>query len=155
MTSLKFGFDQGEVGCLVKPSHLSIRASVIHQIRTYCCERMPLEGYGILAGQAMEISHFFPIPCQTDGPCTFAFEPRAYLETLKQMRNDQLDWLGIVHSHPLTNAYPSARDLKSWHFSDKSCWIFSCKDPDYQLSAYYIHKNKVIPIMYEIIGTYY
>ncbi len=90
-----------------------------------------------------------------DGPCTFAFEPRAYLETLKQMRDDQLDWLGIVHSHSLTDAYPSARDLKSWHFSDKSCWIFSYKDQDYQLCAYYIHKNGVNPIMYEIIGTYY
>ncbi|MBA4493621.1 M67 family metallopeptidase [Paenactinomyces guangxiensis] len=137
----------------MKPSYLSIRASVIVQIKTYCYERLPQEGYGILAGQTTEITHFFPVPCQNNWPCAYEFEPRAYLETIKKMRDKQLLWLGIVHSHPLTNAYPSTRDLTSWPFSDKSCWILSFKGSAHQLSAYYIQKNKVIPIMYRITGS--
>lgn len=138
---------------MVKPSYLSIRLSVIDQIRNHCIKRLPMEGYGILAGQASEITHFFSIPNTNSSPCTLEFEPRAYLDTIKKIRDFRLEWLGVVHSHPFTHAYPSTRDITSWNFPNKSCWIISLKGSDFHLSAYYIEKNEVIPIMYHITGT--
>jgi len=136
----------------VKPSYLSIHTHVIDRIKIYCMEQYPLEGYGFLAGRASVITHFFPIPCQNSSPCSLEFEPQAYLNAIKQIREQGLEWLGVVHSHPLSQAYPSARDQMGWNFQDKSFWIMSFKDNHVQLCAYYIQKQKVIPIIYRIIG---
>jgi proteasome lid subunit RPN8/RPN11 len=139
---------------MVKQSYFSIRASVIHQIRDYSVLQLPLQSYGILAGRAQEITHFFPIiSYQNNCLCSFEFEPRTYLEIIKQIRDLRLEWLGMVHSHPHSYAYPSSRDQTEWHFNDKSCWILSLKGSDYQLSAYYIHPDHIVPVIYEIIGT--
>jgi [CysO sulfur-carrier protein]-S-L-cysteine hydrolase len=135
----------------MRPSYLTIRAPVIHQIRSYCLSQLPFEGCGILAGPACEITHFFPIPSQNNCPCAFEFEPKVYLDTLKQMRTDRLYWLGVVHSHPFIAATPTPKDLATWHDPDRSFWILSFKDAQVQLCAYYIEKNKAIPMIYQIV----
>jgi proteasome lid subunit RPN8/RPN11 len=137
----------------VKPSYLSIHAGVIRQLQEYCQRLFPLEGVGILAGREGVITHFFPIPTQSDCPCSLEFEPGAYLDAIKQMRALQLDWLGIFHSHPHTQAYPSSRDRTGWHLPDKSFWILSLKDAEFRLCAYYIQNESVCPVIYEIIGN--
>jgi proteasome lid subunit RPN8/RPN11 len=135
----------------MKPSHFTIHHYVIEQMKTYCLEQYPHEGHGFLAGRTGVITHFFPIPSQNDCPCSLDLEPCAYFSAIKQIRALQLDWLGVLHSHPHTHAYPSARDRTGWHFVDKSFWILSLKDKQVQLGAYYIKRNQVIPIIYKII----
>ncbi|AUS07827.1 hypothetical protein C1X05_02620 [Laceyella sacchari] len=135
----------------MKPSYYSIRRHVIHGINAYCLEQYPYEGYGFLAGRDFTITHFFPIQSQNHRTCSWELEPRSYRDNIKQMRQLQLDWLGVVHSHPVTQAYPSARDLTGWHFHDKSLWIMSLKDKEFQLCAYYIQEKNILPIMFEII----
>jgi proteasome lid subunit RPN8/RPN11 len=135
----------------VRPNWLTIQTHVIRQMREYCLSQYPLDGYGFLAGQGSVITHFFPISSENTCPCALEFEPRAYLETIKQIRELKLEWLGVVHSHPHSDAYPSARDLAGWHFENKSFWILSLKNPDIQLCAFYILKKRVIPIFYEIV----
>lgn len=135
----------------MKPSYLSIHTHVIDQIKRYCMDQYPMEGYGFLAGSAFVITHFFPIPCQNTSPCSLQFEPEAYLHVIKQIRQLDLQWLGVVHSHPLSPAYPTSRDQMGWNFHDKSFWILSLKDQHVRLCAYYIQNQKVIPMIYHII----
>ncbi|MBA4542170.1 MULTISPECIES: Mov34/MPN/PAD-1 family protein [Thermoactinomyces] len=134
----------------MKPSFLTIHSYVIEQMKEYCLNQYPHQGYGFLAGHGSVITHFFPIPGQNSGPCFLDFEPRAYFEAVKKIRSLQLEWLGVLHSHPLSDAYPSARDRSGWHFVHKSFWILSLKDKQVQLGAYYIKKNQAIPIIYKI-----
>jgi proteasome lid subunit RPN8/RPN11 len=130
---------------------LSIRAAVVDQLRQHCLNQLPNEACGILAGQDQEITHFFPIPNLDQSPCSFQFEPRTYLDTIREMRKQELDWIGVVHSHPNMEPVPSAKDLANWHYPEKSYWILSLKGEQSRLSAYYIQKEKVVPVMYQII----
>ncbi|SFI89516.1 Mov34/MPN/PAD-1 family protein [Thermoflavimicrobium dichotomicum] len=132
-------------------SYFSIDSHVIKDIENYCHSQLPFQGYGILAGQAQRITHFFPITNTNACPCSFEFDPRAYLEIIKKLRDHRLDWIGIVHSHPLTEAYPSIRDLNQWCYQEKSCWILSFKEKELKLCAYYIQSGQVTPIIYEIL----
>lgn len=133
------------------PSYFTIHHYVINEIQDYCLEKYPNEGYGFLAGRHSTITHFFPVPCQNHLPCSLELEPRVYFNIIKKMRYNHLEWLGIMHSHPLTRPYPSKRDLSGWTFQDKSFWILSLKDKELQLCAYHIKNNNVIPLMFKVI----
>lgn len=135
----------------MKPSYYSIRHPILCAIKEYCLDQYPQEGYGFLAGRETMITHFFPVQSQNHCSCSWELEPRSYLDIIKQIRHLQLDWLGVVHSHPVSQAYPSARDLTGWHFHDKSLWILSLKNKEIQLCPYYIRGKEIHPIMFEII----
>ncbi len=135
------------------PIDLSIHASVVCQIQQHCLEELPAEGCGILAGSGQVIDRFFPIPNLDNSPDSFQFEPRAYINTVRLMRQEKLDWIGVVHSHPNAPPYPSARDLANWHYPEKSYWILSLEEAPYSLCAYQIKEGQIIPLQYEILST--
>ncbi|GGA42939.1 hypothetical protein GCM10007416_14980 [Kroppenstedtia guangzhouensis] len=131
---------------------ISIRSDVIHQIERHCLRELPREGCGLLAGHGREITRFFPIPNRDACLHSFSFEPRAYLETLKEMRRLGLDLLGIVHSHPCSDPRPSAKDIQEWHYPELTSWILSLKNHEPRLSAYCIQNGEVFPVMYLVSG---
>ncbi len=134
-------------------TYLSIHTSVVFQIQQHCLEQLPAEGCGILAGSGHIIDHFFPIPNLDDSPSSFQFEPHAYLNTVRHMRQEKLDWIGVVHSHPNAPPYPSARDLANWHYPEKSYWILSLQKDQYRLCAYQIKEGQITPLLYEVLST--
>ncbi|MDA8354249.1 MAG: M67 family metallopeptidase [Firmicutes bacterium] len=127
---------------------ITIGADVIRELEAHCLREKPFEGCGILAGSGNRITRFFPIPNRDRSPHSFSFEPRAYLSTLKQVRQEQLELLGIVHSHPCTDPHPSTRDIREWHYPQLISWILSLKGDQPRLSAYYIRDGQVIPVIY-------
>ncbi|MFD1426819.1 proteasome lid subunit RPN8/RPN11 [Kroppenstedtia sanguinis] len=131
---------------------ISIRQDVILQIEKHCLRELPREGCGLLAGQGREITRFFPIPNQDPDPDSFSFEPRTYLETLKEMRRQTLEPLGMVHSHPRSDPWPSAKDIREWHYPELTSWILSLKQAEPRLSAYCIQGGQVDPVMYLVSG---
>ncbi|WP_164491596.1 Mov34/MPN/PAD-1 family protein [Staphylospora marina] len=135
----------------MRSTWLTIQSDVIHQVREYCLGRYPLEGYGFLAGKGPVITRFFPIAGESPCPCSLQFEPRACLETIKKIRGQGLDWIGVIHSHPSGDAWPTARDLAGWHMEHISFWILSLKHPDCPLRAFYLSNRRIIPVFYEIV----
>jgi len=55
----------------------------------------------------------------------------------------------VVHSHPTSKAYPSNLDISSWHYADKSYWIYSLDNA--ALQAYFIKAQTVLPVEYRIV----
>ncbi|EGK08444.1 Mov34/MPN/PAD-1 family protein [Kroppenstedtia eburnea] len=131
---------------------ISIQRDVILQIENHCLRELPREGCGLLAGHGRDITRFFPIPNQDPRPHSFSFEPRAYLETLKEMQRLGLELLGIVHSHPSSDPRPSAKDIQEWHYPGLTSWILSLKHDEPRLSAYCIQNGQVFPVMYLVSG---
>jgi proteasome lid subunit RPN8/RPN11 len=131
--------------------HLSIHCNVINELSKYCYDQLPLEGYGFLAGTGREITHFFPLKTLDDSPCSFGYPPESYWETIKKIRNAQLTWMGIAHSHPHLPAYPSERDAKYWDRPELSCWVLSFREQEEKLSAFQLQMGQIHPLIYEII----
>ncbi len=105
----------------------------------------PNEVCGILAGPTTgETSKTYPERNQRDrrvekiyrmnnmnkSRTTFFMDPKEQLKVMKEIRNLELEMVGIYHSHPETDAYPSAHDVELAYYPGVSYIIVSIKDKD-------------------------
>jgi len=49
------------------------------------------------------------------------------MDAMTNMRDNRLELLAIYHSHPRTEAYPSATDIRLAYYPDSSYLIISLK----------------------------
>ena len=61
-------------------------------------------------------------------PKTFLMDPKEQLRMMKEIRDLGLEMVGIYHSHPGTEAYPSARDVEFAYYPEVSYVIVSLMD---------------------------
>ena len=72
-----------------------------------------LEVCGILAGRAGQIEKVYQMKNVSDKPeLCYLMDPAEQFKVMKAMRQDKLEMVGIYHSHPNSEAYPSARDVE-------------------------------------------
>lgn len=71
------------------------------------------EACGILAGKAGKVEKVYKMANTSDSPETCYFmDPKEQLKVMKEIRNKDLEMIGIYHSHVGSGAYPSARDVE-------------------------------------------
>lgn len=79
--------------------------------------RLPLEACGLLVGRPGVgpdddvVVRFVPIPNEAASPVAYRLEATAYLAAASAADDDGLDIVGVMHSHPTTEAYPSQTDV--------------------------------------------
>ncbi|OEF99396.1 hypothetical protein BHF71_02085 [Vulcanibacillus modesticaldus] len=129
---------------------LYIKREVIHQFDKYSKSLIPNEACGLLISynHSQIIDTFISIPNTSTTPYQFNFEPKIFIKTLQQIKNNKGTWLGVIHSHPSTTAYPSSIDIANWYYPNLSYWIYSLKDEE--LKAYLIKEKNVISKNYFI-----
>jgi len=88
----------------------------------------PNEACGILAGKDGKIEKIYRMTNADKGSKTFFMGPKEQLKVMKEIRNLGLQMLGIYHSHPETEAYPSAHDVELAFYPEVSYVIVSLKD---------------------------
>jgi proteasome lid subunit RPN8/RPN11 len=70
--------------------------------------------------------------------------PKEQLKVMKEIRNLGLQIVGIYHSHPGTEAYPSMRDVEFAYYPGVSYIIVSLKDRDNPgIRSFNIEEGKV------------
>lgn len=128
-----------------------INKSVIDHFTSYSKSLMPNEACGLLvsSNDHQIIDTFVPIPNISNNPHQFYFEPKTFIRTLYEIEKDSTKWVGVIHSHPTTQAYPSMVDINNWYYSDLSYWIYSLRDGE--LSGYYIEGGSVRALDYEVL----
>ncbi len=90
----------------------------------------PNEACGILAGKAGKVERVYPMANTDRSSETFFMDPKEQLKVMKEIRNLGLEMVGIYHSHPETDAYPSAHDVSLAYYPEVSYVIISLKDKD-------------------------
>jgi proteasome lid subunit RPN8/RPN11 len=85
----------------------------------------PQECCGLLAGLGERIDEIIRCRNQQRSPCEFSIPPRQLLNSFKSIRNRRKEFLGIYHSHPADEAYPSAQDSAQFWYPGVSYWIVS------------------------------
>ncbi|GFP19324.1 [CysO sulfur-carrier protein]-S-L-cysteine hydrolase [Candidatus Hakubella thermalkaliphila] len=61
---------------------------------------------------------------------TYLMDPREQLQVYKQMEKDGTEIVGIYHSHPHSEAFPSPTDLRKVFYEDVYYLIVSLSDWD-------------------------
>ncbi|MGC2418258.1 MAG: M67 family metallopeptidase [Candidatus Acidiferrales bacterium] len=81
---------------------------------------------GLLVGRDGVITHVFPAANVAADPAKgYEIDPRETVRLMREFREQQLEFLGIYHSHPNGKNEPSARDIELAYYSEAIYFIVS------------------------------
>ena len=87
----------------------------------------PNEACGILAGR-IAVTKFFAMRNLDEASISYFMDPKEQLKVFKEMRAENLQMLGIFHSHVASEAFPSQKDVRLAFYEDASYLIVSLLD---------------------------
>jgi proteasome lid subunit RPN8/RPN11 len=108
-----------------KVTTLSISRRVYDALLTEARRALPNECCGLLGGRAGEVMHLFPATNELASPTAFEIPPRELFEIFRRLRAEQLELVGIYHSHPTGKNAPSARDVERAYYPETPYIIVS------------------------------
>jgi len=113
------------------PAHLLIAAGLWASVEAHLRTALPNEGCGLLAvalDEPTRVVAFYPGENIDASPTRYTMNPAAVLGAFRDM--DDRGWrLGaIVHAHPVTEATPSATDLREAFYPSALMVIVSFAD---------------------------
>lgn len=105
----------------------------------------PEESCGILAGKDGVVNKIYKMKNISPTPATRYFvDPQEQLKIFKEIEKENLEMLGIYHSHTGTSAYPSATDCELAFYPDVSYLIISLANPGKPvIQSYKIDQGKI------------
>jgi [CysO sulfur-carrier protein]-S-L-cysteine hydrolase len=121
-----------------------IRRYVLDQMIEHAQSEFPLECCGLLSGQHEVISDLHTMRNHVKSTVRFEMDPLELFKFFRRLRAAGDTHLGIYHSHPSSEAYPSATDIQESFYPDCSYFIISLKNPQApQIRAFQIEDEKV------------
>lgn len=89
----------------------------------------PNECCGVLLGHGDDVQEVFPGRNVDESPRTYLMDPQDQLRAFRTMDERGWELVGIYHSHPLTEAYPSKTDVARALYPDARYVIVSLRAP--------------------------
>lgn len=124
--------------------------NLMSQLLKHVYEQWPQEACGFIILTNKRTVRIKPISNIASNPeHQFYMNPPEVLSTFREMEINQETLMGIYHSHPKTEAIPSASDIAQWQFPDSIALIISAKQPQPKLAAWRIDYGSVsrVPII--------
>ena len=109
---------------------MQISELVLHQIIHHAKIEYPNEACGILAGTDNAVLKVYQMTNVNNSPDSYFMIPKEQLRVMKDIRQLNYEFIGIYHSHPNTEAYPSKRDVDMAYYPEAVYVIISLKDRD-------------------------
>ena len=84
-----------------------------------------MECCGVLAGRGGIIFEVLPARNALQSATAYEIAPEELFVLFRRIREEGLDHLGIYHSHPRGDNYPSATDIEQAYYPETSYFILS------------------------------
>ncbi|MDO8746371.1 MAG: M67 family metallopeptidase [Thermodesulfovibrionales bacterium] len=97
---------------------LSISENIFDEMISHCRDIYPNEACGILAGKGSEALKVYKMANIEKSPVSYEFDSREHIKAIRDMRENNHTMLAIFHSHPSSQAYPSAKDMNLAFYED-------------------------------------
>jgi len=101
---------------------LQLTQAQFERIVAHGLEGKPLEICGLLAGRKQGddaiVEEVYPVESDDKSEKTYSMNPRDYMLAEKAARQAGLEFIGIYHTHPATQPYPSVTDVRQAHWGD-------------------------------------
>ena len=91
---------------------LSLKKIQITEIIEHAKRDFPNEACGILAGKGRKVSKVYRMANTERGGMRYSMALKEQFDAARDMRSQNLEMVGIYHSHPNVRPYPSFRDIK-------------------------------------------
>ena len=122
---------------------IKISEEDINKLIRHAREGYPEEVCGILAGREGEVLEVFQMTNTEHSPVSYFMDPREQFQVMKTIRERGLKMLAIYHSHPDTEAYPSAKDVRLAFYDDLAYIIISLMHEEPVVRAFSIKEGRV------------
>lgn len=90
----------------------------------------PNEACALLGGTAGAPERLYLVPNAEASPSFYVVEPKAQLAVMRALDDDDLELVGVFHSHTFSEAYPSPTDVALAGYPEALYMILSLADPD-------------------------
>lgn len=122
-----------------------MRSDASREPATECC--------GLLAGRDGAISAIYPAANAAANLATsYEIAPRDLFRIMREIRAAGIELLGIYHSHPEGDNFPSARDIERAFYTDAAYFILSSRsDAPKPVRAFSICDGKVEELEIQIL----
>lgn len=98
--------------------------------------------------QPIRVARFFPMKNAAASETIYRFDPEEYLRVIRETDTAGLEIIGVMHSHPATEAYPSPTDVaEASGFDPNGVWHFvlvSCRSVEPELRSYRIRNGEIL-----------
>jgi proteasome lid subunit RPN8/RPN11 len=108
---------------------VQIKREILEAIVRHAEEEAPHECCGLLMGEGEIITHHQPMKNVLESNVRYSMDARELFQFFKNLRAANQKHLGIYHSHPATEAYPSETDVRESFYPDCAYFIVSLKNP--------------------------
>jgi proteasome lid subunit RPN8/RPN11 len=108
---------------------VQIKREILEAIVRHAEEESPRECCGLLMGKGEIITHRRPMKNVLESNVRYAMEAQDLFQFFKDLRAANQKHLGIYHSHPVSEAYPSETDVRESFYPDCAYFIVSLKNP--------------------------
>ena len=107
---------------------IEIKREILEAIVRQAQAESPRECCGLLMGEGEVVTHRRPMKNVLESSVRYAMETRALFQFFKDLRVANQKHLGIYHSHPASEAYPSETDIHESFYPDCAYFIVSLKN---------------------------
>jgi proteasome lid subunit RPN8/RPN11 len=132
---------------------LKITRKIIDDIVTHGELEAPLEACGYLAEKDGVICKSIAMKNVDASPIHYSMDPQEQFNAVRNCREAGLTIRAVYHTHPETDAYPSAEDIKLAYDPGLSYVIVSLAGSKPAIHSFIIKKNDVIKEQIKIIGA--
>jgi len=105
-----------------------ISKEILEAMVQHAREEAPLECCGLLTGAGEQITHLTRMNNVLRSDRRYSMDPKSLFSFFKHLRSVRLKHLGIYHSHPSSEAYPSRIDVDECYYPECAYLIVSLKD---------------------------
>lgn len=111
----------------------------------------PLECCGLLGGHGERVEAVFPARNSLASPTAYEIAPAELFALFRRLRAENLELVGIYHSHPTSDNSPSARDLERATYPEAAYVIVSLVSEP-AIRAFRIQGGKAGELRVELAG---
>jgi len=120
------------------------------EILEYLNSHVPLEACGLLAGKNDRVEKIFFVRNQAQSPVRFVMDPYEQLHAFEWIEANELDLLGIFHSHPSGPETASPTDIVDASY-DVIHIICSRKGEQWKMRGFWIEDGQANEVILKIV----
>jgi [CysO sulfur-carrier protein]-S-L-cysteine hydrolase len=104
---------------------IRVVAGIVDEMLRLARSEPRMECCGLLAGTDGVITRIFPAQNALASATAYEVAPQELFSLFRQMREEGLEHLGIYHSHPATENFPSPSDIEQAGYPCQAYFIIS------------------------------
>jgi proteasome lid subunit RPN8/RPN11 len=117
----------------------------------YAASRVPLEACGLLVGKDNRVEKMIGVQNQAQSEVRFVMEPYEQLKAFQWIESNELDLLGIFHSHPAGPETASPTDVAEAAYAVVHV-VLSHRGESWMARGFWIENSAAAEVPIEIVG---